>query len=151
METDRAPRRSYRTATETLADSSFFDPPSPVLAFLLPLFFDLPRSLLCGLIGRSRTVSSALAPRPCPLLSARPTCQIRAIGPNAGNLATPRYYPCNQVKPVPVFQVHGTDDRLVPYEGAIRSMEQYTTEFLNCTSGPVVRGAHTNAPRGRER
>lgn len=44
---------------------------------------------------------------------------IAAVGGASGqfNLAGTQYYPCNPVRPIPVLQIHGVNDRNYPYAG----------------------------------
>lgn len=69
-----------------------------------------------------------------------------AIAPVAGVLGVPR---CDSARPVPVFQVHGTADQLVPYLGggmggglSAPATVQWWAERNQCDATPVLTFAH---------
>ena len=99
-----------------------------------------------------------------PGLRPRSQWQIRAAAPFAGALSSIAYFPCNQVKPIPLMvrqissrrrrahanrrratgmarrqSIHGTDDSLVSYESGADSVDRYTESIVNCIDTPVVR------------
>lgn len=71
-------------------------------------------------------------------MSHRLACQlenkIAAIASVTGLLA---YFPCEPSRPVPVMQIHGTDDPVVPYSSVPMTMAHWT-EHNGCPSEPVT-------------
>ncbi|MFN3199472.1 MAG: alpha/beta hydrolase family esterase [Bradymonadia bacterium] len=66
--------------------------------------------------------------------------RIAAIAPVAGTIVT---LSCNPGRPVPVFQFHGDDDRIVPYDGfvGVASVESTTDGWLDrngCMGGSEI-------------
>lgn len=74
-------------------------------------------------------------------------CQLNdrftAIASVTGSMTPSTYNNCNPLHPTPIMQIHGTDDSVVPYEGAIwsHSMEdilEYWVNYNNCSDMPVA-------------
>ncbi|MDZ4844012.1 MAG: PHB depolymerase family esterase [Chitinophagales bacterium] len=62
------------------------------------------------------------------------TDHIAAIVSVTGLLAT---VPCNPARPIPVMQIHGTDDPTVPYSGVPQTISSWVQKN-NCPQTPVV-------------
>lgn len=75
------------------------------------------------------------------LLACQLSDEISAIASVTGSMTMETYNACSPSRPVPVLQIHGTDDHVVPYTGSIlfKPVEQvleYWVEFNNCNPTP---------------
>jgi len=69
--------------------------------------------------------------------------RIRAIASVTGTMASSIYTSCNPLRPVPVMEIHGTDDAIVPYNGtsywlSTEQSVQYWVSNNNCSQTPTV-------------
>lgn len=70
--------------------------------------------------------------------------RIAAIASVTGSMAPIKLAACNPQRPVPVMEIHGTADNVVPYEGipftmvATPALVSAWVEFNNCNSTPVI-------------
>jgi polyhydroxybutyrate depolymerase len=70
----------------------------------------------------------------CYRLACELSDRISAIASVAG-LHT--FFPCNPPKPVPILQIHGTEDPVVPYTGVPATISQWTGHD-GCPQDPVI-------------
>lgn len=70
--------------------------------------------------------------------------KIAAIASNAGSMTTDTRASCNAQRPVPVLQIHGTADGIVPYNGngswsvPIDTVLKYWVDHNNCNTTPTT-------------
>ena len=69
--------------------------------------------------------------------------RIAAVASVTGTMVYNQYNNCNPEHPVPVMQIHGTNDGTVPYTGSIlfvpiESVVNFWVEFNNCNKIPIV-------------
>ena len=67
--------------------------------------------------------------------------RIAAIASVTGSMTPETFDDCNPAHPTPVMQIHGTDDLVVPFDGAnfslsIEEVIDYWTNYNNCSAGP---------------
>lgn len=67
-----------------------------------------------------------------------------AVASVGGSMTPIIYNSCNPNHPTPILQIHGTDDGVIPYNGAnwtwpIEDLLQYWTEFNNGNMTPITR------------
>ena len=77
------------------------------------------------------------------LLACQLSDEIAAIGSVAGSMTPETYNDCIPIHPSPILQIHGTDDGVVPYDGAlwtkpIDDVLQYWVEYNNCNTIPTI-------------
>ncbi len=77
------------------------------------------------------------------LLACQLSDRIAAIAPVAGSMTPDTYNACNPQRPVPVLQIHGTADPVVPYTGAlwtkpVETALTYWEEHNQCTPTPEI-------------
>jgi polyhydroxybutyrate depolymerase len=77
------------------------------------------------------------------LLACQLSDRIAAIGSVTGSMTPETYDDCTPLGPAPVLQIHGTNDALVPYGGAIYSKPindvlQYWISYNNCVPTPEI-------------
>ncbi len=77
------------------------------------------------------------------LLACQLSDRIAAIASVAGSMTPETYNACNPQRPVPVMQIHGTADPVVPYEGAIwteplETALAYWVEQNQCATTPEM-------------
>lgn len=75
------------------------------------------------------------------LLACQLSDKIAAVASVTGSMTPETFNNCNPNHPTPVLQIHGTDDSVVPYEGAIwtKSVEDvvaYWVDYNNCSPTP---------------
>lgn len=75
------------------------------------------------------------------LLACELSDRIAAIASVTGSM-TPNFIPCTPNHPMPVLEIHGTEDETVPYEGAIFATDidevvQHWVKFNNCDEEPM--------------
>ena len=82
------------------------------------------------------------------LLGCQLSHRVAAIASITGSMTLSTFNNCNPQRPVPVLQIHGTQDSTVPYNGnvtwskSIDDVIQYWVNFNNCNATPTV----TNLP-----
>tara|TARA_B100001142_G_scaffold330398_1_gene399270 strand:- start:19090 stop:20121 length:1032 start_codon:yes stop_codon:yes gene_type:complete len=69
--------------------------------------------------------------------------RISAIASVTGSMIESQFLNCNSEHPMPVMQIHGTSDLIVPYEGneniaSIDNVISYWANFNQCSLDPVV-------------
>ncbi|MBT8229853.1 MAG: T9SS type A sorting domain-containing protein [Bacteroidia bacterium] len=69
--------------------------------------------------------------------------RIAAIASVTGAMSLPTFENCNPQHPMPVLQIHGTDDGTVPYEGGVISKSidevmEYWVGINNCNTNPSI-------------
>ena len=57
------------------------------------------------------------------MLACQASDVIRAIAPVAGMIKLDIYENCEEASPIPVFEIHGTNDNVTPFEGDINNQE----------------------------
>lgn len=78
------------------------------------------------------------------LLACQLSERIAAIASVTGSMTLQTYHLCNPKRPVPVLQIHGTNDRIVPYNGnpkwtlSINNVLEYWINHNNCDMSPSV-------------
>lgn len=77
------------------------------------------------------------------LLASQLSEKIAAIGSVTGSMTPETFNNSNPQHPMPVLQMHGTSDAVVPYNGAsfsksIEEVIDYWTEFNSCNSVPEI-------------
>jgi len=77
------------------------------------------------------------------LLACQLSDRIAAVASVTGSMTPNNLLACNPQRPVPVLQIHGTNDAVVPYEGAlwtqsVASVLDYWTEENNCDPEPIT-------------
>ena len=77
------------------------------------------------------------------LLACQLSDRIAAIASVAGSMTPQTYNLCNPQRPIPVLQIHGTNDQKVPYKGnrkwslSINKVLEYWINHNNCDITPV--------------
>lgn len=76
------------------------------------------------------------------LLACQLSDEIAAIASVTGSMTLETYGACSPARPVPIMQIHGTDDSVVPYTGSLifKSVDQvveYWVDYNNCNPTPV--------------
>ena len=77
------------------------------------------------------------------LLASQLSEKIAAIGSVAGSMTPETYNNSNPQHPIPILQIHGTTDDVVPYNGeiwtlAIDEILQYWVNYNNCNAIPII-------------
>lgn len=77
------------------------------------------------------------------LLACELSDKIAAIASVTGSMTPETYENCNPQHPMPVLQMHGTADAVVPYNGAswtkpIETVLQYWVTYNNCDTSPIT-------------
>ena len=78
------------------------------------------------------------------LLACQLSNRIAAIASVTGSMTPQTYDLCNPQHPMPILQIHGTDDQTVPYLGnsswteSINNVLQYWVDYNNCNSSPTI-------------
>jgi len=77
------------------------------------------------------------------LLACQLSEKIAAVASVTGSMTPDTYDACNAQQPTPILQIHGTGDRIVPYNGDTwtRSIEDvifYWVNYNNCESSPTT-------------
>jgi polyhydroxybutyrate depolymerase len=77
------------------------------------------------------------------LLACQLSDRIAAIGSVTGSMTPENYDDCSPLGPAPILQIHGTNDALVPYGGAIYSKPindvlEYWVSYNNCVLTPEI-------------
>ncbi len=78
------------------------------------------------------------------LLACQLSERIAAIASVTGSMTLQTYNLCNPQRPIPVLQIHGTNDRIVPYNGnpkwtlSINNVLEYWINHNNCDTSPSV-------------
>ena len=75
------------------------------------------------------------------LLACQLSDKIAAIASVTGSMTPETYDPCNPQHPIPVMQIHGTIDGVVPYNGAawtksVQQTLQFWIDYNNCNPSP---------------
>ena len=76
------------------------------------------------------------------LLACQLSERIAAIASVTGSMTPQTYNLCNPQRPIPVLQIHGTNDRKVPYKGkpkwtlSINKVLEYWINHNNCDTSP---------------
>lgn len=76
------------------------------------------------------------------LLACQLSDRIAAIASVTGSMSPNNFLDCSPERPVPVMQIHGTADGIVPYEGAfwtksVADVVSYWVEHNNCDQAPI--------------
>jgi len=76
-------------------------------------------------------------------LACRLSNRIAAVASVTGSMTHEMYNQCDPQRPVPLLQIHGTDDPVVPYKGAswtlaISKVLKYWVRHNHCDSVPIV-------------
>ncbi len=77
------------------------------------------------------------------LLACQLNDEIAAIASVTGSMTPETYDDCSPIHPTPILQMHGTDDGVVPYDGAfwtksIDDVLQYWVDVNNCNPVPTI-------------
>jgi len=69
--------------------------------------------------------------------------RIAAIASVTGSMSLPTFQTCSPARPMPVMQIHGTADAVVPYEGSaisrpIEQVMEYWVSYNNCDMNPII-------------
>lgn len=77
------------------------------------------------------------------LLACKLSDRIAAIGSVTGSMTPETYNDCNPMHVMPILQIHGTDDDVVPYTGtawseSIENVLQYWVGVNNCNTTPTI-------------
>lgn len=78
------------------------------------------------------------------LLACQLSERIAAIASVTGSMTPQTYNLCDPKRPIPVLQIHGTNDRIVPYNGnskwtlSINNVLEYWINHNNCDPSPSV-------------
>ena len=69
--------------------------------------------------------------------------RIAAIASVTGSMSLPTFQTCSPARPMPVVQIHGTADAVVPYEGSaisrpIEEVMEYWVSYNNCDMNPII-------------
>lgn len=77
--------------------------------------------------------------------------RIAAIASVTGTMTDPTYNECQPSRPVPVMEIHGTADDVVPYNGQLNfkpipQVLDYWVSFNNCTPDPEVNNVPDSNP-----
>ncbi len=77
------------------------------------------------------------------LLACQLSDKIAAVASVTGSMSPGMFNDCDPQHPTPVLQIHGTDDNVVPYQGAnwTKSVDEvvaYWVDFNNCTPTPQI-------------
>jgi polyhydroxybutyrate depolymerase len=77
------------------------------------------------------------------LLACQLSQKIAAIASVTGSMTPDTYNACNTQHPIPILQIHGTSDGVVPYNGAAwsRSIEDVISHWVtynNCDTNPTI-------------
>ncbi len=84
------------------------------------------------------------------LLACQLSEKIAAIASVTGSMTPETYNTCNAQRPMPILQIHGTNDRVVPYNGkiwllpitwslSIEDVISYWVDYNNCDTNPIIR------------
>lgn len=78
------------------------------------------------------------------LLACQLSDRIAAIASVTGSMTPQTYNLCNPQHPMPILQIHGTNDQTVPYLGdplwteSINNVLQYWVDYNNCNTSPTT-------------
>ena len=77
------------------------------------------------------------------LLACQLSDEVAAIASVTGSMTPETYDDCSPIHPSPILQMHGTDDGVVPYDGAlwtkpIDDVLQYWVDYNNCNTTPTI-------------
>ena len=77
------------------------------------------------------------------LLACQLSDDVAAIASVTGSMTPETYDDCSPIHPSPILQMHGTDDGVVPYDGAlwtkpIDDVLQYWVDYNNCNTTPTI-------------
>ena len=77
------------------------------------------------------------------LLACQANDRFAAVASVTGSMTPETYNNCNPQHPTPILQIHGTDDNVVPYDGAIWSKSiddvlQYWVDYNNNDIDPTI-------------
>ena len=78
------------------------------------------------------------------LLACQLSNKIAAIASVTGSMTPQTFNSCNPLHPMPILQIHGTNDQVVPYIGdpawtkSIDDVLQYWIDYNNCNTIPAI-------------